>query len=100
MTEQNAEFGQGILTPWVLKTYTKYKVTLACHSDVLLFPERQTMQGWQKEILLNKFCIKFFIAFNNLLLCFIFFSGDAPMHALQNAHAAQLYRFLSEVFKG
>ena len=72
MTEQNAEFGQGILTPWVLKTYTKYKVTLAFHSDVLLFPGRQTMQGWQKEILLNKFCIKLFIAFNNLLLCFIF----------------------------
>ena len=40
MTEQNAEFGQGILTPWVLKTYTKYKVSLAFHSDVLLFPER------------------------------------------------------------
>ena len=75
MTEQNAEFGQGILTPWVLKTYTKYKVSLAFHSDVLLFPERQTMQGWQKEILLNKFCIKFFIAFNNLLLCFIFLAA-------------------------
>ena len=26
MTEPHAaEFGQGILTPWVLKTYTKYK---------------------------------------------------------------------------
>ena len=26
MTEQNAEFGQGILTPWVLKIYTKSAV--------------------------------------------------------------------------
>ena len=75
------------------KTYKK----ILWHLPFLFQTRDKQCKVGKKKYCLTSFALNFLLPLT-IFYYALFLSGDAPMDALQSAHAAQQHRFLSEVF--